>query len=301
MRVLAACLIGLSCTLVAGALMGSLPNLQLPSLVFAPRRARNRLWLQQAGAGLTPTRFWAGSAAAGLLALLVLVALTGSLFVALVPSVAVALFPRGYFARRRRLRMREVQAAWPDGLRDVVASISAGRSLTQAVNALAATGPPALREAFARFPELARVLGTGPALELVKEELADPTSDRVLEVLFLAHERGGPIVRSILEDLVDATTRLLGRLGRDATANAAACASCRTRYSSGVRSSIAACRNMRARCSSPRDSMALLTCVVAACRAGPNRRGSVASMTRCGSREARGTGACPSADRATTT
>ena len=176
MRVLAACLIGVSCALVAGALLGTLPNLPLPSQVFAPRRARNRLWLHQAGAGLTPTRFWAGSAAAGLLTLLILVALTGSFFVALVPSAAVALFPRGYFARRRRLRMREVQCAWPDGLRDVVASISAGRSLTQAVNALAATGPPALREAFARFPELARVLGTGPALELVKEELADPTT-----------------------------------------------------------------------------------------------------------------------------
>jgi tight adherence protein B len=64
-----------------------------------------------------------------------------------------------------------------------------------------------LRVAFARFPELARVLGTGPALEIVKAELADPTSDRVVEVLLLAHERGGSIVRSILEDLVDATTR----------------------------------------------------------------------------------------------
>jgi tight adherence protein B len=207
MSILAACAIGTCCALVAGALMGTLPNLRLPLHGFAPRRARNRLWLQQAGAGLTPARFWAGSAAAGFFALVVLVALTGSVFVALVPSVAVALFPRGYFARRRRLRMREVQAAWPDGLRDVVASISAGRSLTQAVNSLAATGPAALREAFVRFPELARVLGTGPALELVKEELADPTSDRVLEVLLLAHERGGPIVRNILEDLVDATTR----------------------------------------------------------------------------------------------
>ena len=41
----------------------------------------------------------------------------------------------------------------------------------------------------------------------MKEDLADPTSDRVLEVLLLAHERGGPIVRSILVDLTDATTR----------------------------------------------------------------------------------------------
>jgi len=103
--------------------------------------------------------------------------------------------------------MRTVQAAWPDGLRDLLASIGSGRSLTQAVNALAATGPPPLREAFSRFPELARVLGTAPALEIVKEELADPTSDRILEVLILAHERGGSIVRAILDDLVDATTK----------------------------------------------------------------------------------------------
>ena len=117
------------------------------------------------------------------------------------------LLPRGYFGRRRRTRMREVQAAWPDGLRDIVASIAAGLSLTQAVTNLAATGPPALRVAFAQFPQLARVLGTGPALELLKEDLADATSDRVLEVLILAQERGGAIVREILDDLVGATTR----------------------------------------------------------------------------------------------
>ena len=35
----------------------------------------------------------------------------------------------------------------------------------------------------------------------------DATSDRVLEVLILAQERGGAIVREILEDLVSATTR----------------------------------------------------------------------------------------------
>ena len=74
-------------------------------------------------------------------ALLVVAALTGSVFVALVPAVAVALLPRAYFGRRRRIRMREVQAAWPDGLRDLVASIAAGLSLTQAVTNLAATGP----------------------------------------------------------------------------------------------------------------------------------------------------------------
>ena len=71
MSVLAACSVGLCCALVAAALMGVTPHLAVPRNVFGPRRARNRLWLQQAGAGLTPTRFWVGSIGAGLVALLV--------------------------------------------------------------------------------------------------------------------------------------------------------------------------------------------------------------------------------------
>ena len=133
--------------------------------------------------------------------------LTGAALVAVVPACAAASIPRAYFGRRRIVRLRELQAAWPDGLRDVVASVAAGRSLSHALTTLAETGPPALRDAFGRFPLLARMLGTVPALEIVKADLADPTSDRVIEVLILAQERGGPIVRRILEDLVVATTK----------------------------------------------------------------------------------------------
>ena len=206
MSVLAALAIGAFCALLAGAILGTLPA---PGRTRArsDRHERAQVWLQQAGAHVTPLQFVAGSALAGGLALLVLTALTGSVFVAFVPALAVAVIPRTYFGRRRATRLRAVDAAWPDGLRDLLASISAGRSLTQAVNALAVSGPVPLRDAFARFPELARALGTAPALEIVKEELADPTSDRVLEVLVLAHERGGAIVRTILEDLVDAATK----------------------------------------------------------------------------------------------
>ncbi len=208
MSLLAAVSVGVCCALGAGALMGSLPHVRLPHRARAMGRvAAAHVWLRQAGTDLSPVRFWLGSTAAGMLALLVLTAVTGSLFVAVVPAIAVALLPRAFFARRRRLRLREVQAAWPDGLRDLSASIAAGRSLTQAVNALAEHGPQPLRVAFGRFPELARVLGTAPALEIVKEELADPTSDRVIEVLLLAHQRGGAIVRAILADLVETTTR----------------------------------------------------------------------------------------------
>lgn len=207
MKLLAALLVGTFCAMLVGACAGILPRRIAVRGSRARRRDRMHVWLQQAGLSMTPAQFVGGSIAAGLVALVVLTALTGSPFVALIPSVALSLLPRAFFARRRAERLRTVHAAWPDGLRDLLASIASGRSLTQAVNALAATGPPPLREAFSRFPELARVLGTAPALEIVKEELADPTSDRIVEVLILAHERGGAIVRTILEDLVDATTK----------------------------------------------------------------------------------------------
>ena len=110
---------------------------------------------------------------------------TGTPLVAFVPAVAAATLPRAYFGRRRAARLRELQAAWPDGLRDLGASLAAGRSLGHSLITLAETGPQPLREAFARFPALSRMLGPVAALEVVKAELADPTSDRVIEVLIL--------------------------------------------------------------------------------------------------------------------
>jgi tight adherence protein B len=207
-NVLAAACVGVFLALVVATITGAMPRPRRTRVAWwMQRRGRAAAWLQQAGVGVGPAAFAWGSALAGGFALRATAALTGSVFVALVPAIAVALIPRAYFGRRRRARLREVQRAWPDGLRDILASITSGLSLTQAVNTLSATGPEALRVAFARFPELARVVGTGPALELVKEELADATSDRVIEVLVLAHERGGAIVRDILEDLVTATSR----------------------------------------------------------------------------------------------
>jgi Flp pilus assembly protein TadB len=152
-----------------------------PSVSLRPRHRRTQisnrqLWLNQAGVAVTPTQFVAGSVAVGAVAFVAIVAVTGAPLVALVPAAGVAALPRAYFARKRTAHLQRVQAAWPDGLRDLIASIAAGRSLPQALNALAASGPAPLQEAFARFPMLARMLGTVPALEVVKEELTDPTT-----------------------------------------------------------------------------------------------------------------------------
>ncbi len=206
MSLLAAIAVGGFCVLLAGHLVGR------PVRFGSWRRPKpavnaRQQWLIQAGVGLSPRQFTLGSFVVGLAAFGVGVFLTGTALVAIVPAVAVAALPRAFFGRRRAARMREVQEAWPDGLRDLGASIAAGASLTHGLTTLAVTGPRPLRTAFARFPQLSGMLGTVPALEIVKSELADPTSDRVIEVLILAYERGGAIVKLILEDLVAATTK----------------------------------------------------------------------------------------------
>ncbi len=172
-----------------------------------PPRLRRDQWLRQAGVDLTPLELWtlAGSAVFATFVLLALA--TRAPLVAVPPAAAVGVLPFAYLGHRRSVRLRAWQAAWPDALREVIAAVVAGRSLPHAVTALGEFGPEPLRAVFSDFRVLMRVFGFTGALEQVKERLADPTSDRVVEVLIVAHEQGGAIVRGVLEDLVVATTK----------------------------------------------------------------------------------------------
>ena len=206
MSALAAVCVGAFAYLLAGAAMGRLPRLGRWPHARDPI-GRQRAWLAQAGLRIGVGRFWLLCGVLGLATFVVAWSVTRAPLVALVPAVVAGAIPRAVVTSRRSRRMREVLEAWPDGLRELVASIAAGRSLTQAISGLASSGPEPLQHAFARFPALARMLGTTAALQVVGEELADPTSDRIVEVLVLAHERGGQIVKEILEDLVVTTTK----------------------------------------------------------------------------------------------
>jgi Flp pilus assembly protein TadB len=203
---LAALAIGSCCFLLTGRLVGRPVDFApWPRTHVSSQRARQ--WLAQAGAAVSPAQFVLGSVGVGVAVFAVTSFVTGAPLVAILPAVVATLVPRTYFSRRRVARLRALQAAWPDGLRELRASIAAGASLSHALTALSETGPPVLREACSRFPTLARMLGPVAALEVIKAEQADPTTDRVIEVLILAQERGGPIVSSILDDLVAATTK----------------------------------------------------------------------------------------------
>ena len=159
------------------------------------------------GLDVTPTQFWVALIGAGALTFALLYGLTGLVVVSAVPAIVVASLPRAYFARKRALRQAAVQEAWPDGLRDLLSSIRSGASLPRAVENMALFGPAPLRDAFQGFGVYARSLGVVPALEMIKDDLADPASDRILEILILAHERGGSAVPEILSDLAEAATR----------------------------------------------------------------------------------------------
>ena len=215
---LAAALLGAGTVyLTVALLLGVAPD---PAVRRAARSqvSPRQLWLIQAGSNLTPRQFRLGSIAGALLTFTGLWLITQSVVIALVPAVAAGFLPTAWYSKRRQARIADVQVAWPDGIRDLLAHVSSGATLGRAVEALSVEGPAPLRTAFARFPLQARMFGVVPALEIVKEELADPTSDKVIEVLILAQEFGGDLVQEVLRDLVDTITADLRTIAEIRTA-----------------------------------------------------------------------------------
>ncbi len=202
MRLMASALTAIFVYLAVGHLTGNAPNLATRTK-SRPQISSRQLWLIQAGSDLTPRQFWAGSILSGLGGLIVLGGITGTWWVALIPSIVLAFLPYSYFSRHRVQRLAEVQKAWPDGLREVLAHVNSGATLAAAIEALTVRGPQALQDAFGRFPAQAKMFGVVPALEIVKEELSDPSSDKVIEVLILAHQFGGNSLQVVLRDLIE--------------------------------------------------------------------------------------------------
>jgi tight adherence protein B len=203
-NLVAAWLSALFVALLVGTITGA-----WPSPVPARRRRQSDAgsWLTQAGISLGPVQFNLLVAGAMAAVFLTFWSLSGVWAIAIPPALGTLLVPRALVARRRSQRLMEIQRAWPDGIRDLVASISAGMSLGRSLERLSTEGPLPLRRAFSRYPQLARVLGVREALEVIKAEQAHPASDRVIEVLILAQDRGGGVVVDILRDLAAATTR----------------------------------------------------------------------------------------------
>lgn len=206
MTLLAALSAGVFVYLSLGALVGITPRFmdRSPS-GERPRRDRAQDWLNQAGADVTPFQFFAVSIGTALGVAVIMQILTRVVPLTLVAAGLALWIPRSFYSRRRNRIARARITAWPDALRDLVAHLKSSMSVHMALNELGRSGPAALRPYFNRYTGLAATLDQRTALEIVREELADPVSDRVIEIVLVAFEQGSTVVIDILADLADDT------------------------------------------------------------------------------------------------
>lgn len=205
MRLLAGLGAGLLVYLTLGLLLGVAPSWLRPRRPTRRRGAGWQDWLNQAGAAVSVRQVGLASTstatALGGMTLLVV----GVPVLSLLAAVAGAAVPVAVLSQRRRGLLAARTAAWPDALRDLITHLRASLSIHGGLCQLAQTGPDPLRPYFERYRTLAGALDQRAALEVMREELADPLSDRVIEVLLVAFEQGPSVVIDILEDLATAT------------------------------------------------------------------------------------------------
>ncbi len=163
-------------------------------------------WLNQAGVSVTPAQFVAVSLGSGLLFGLVVIALTGVGALGLVAALSLSALPRLVFARRKERASVERLAAWPDVLRDIAAHLRASQSIHSSLVEVGRSGPAPLRPYFARYGLLSDAINQKAALEVIREDLADPLSDRIIEIVLLAFDQGTGVVLEVLDQLADSTT-----------------------------------------------------------------------------------------------
>ncbi len=122
--------------------------------------------------------------------------------VALTFGLMAAYLPVAVVAGRARQRQLELAEVWPDAVDNLASAVRAGMSLAEAVSGLAVRGPEPLRPAFSEFAREYQTSGRfGECLDRLKERLADPVGDRVVEGLRVAREVGGGDLGRLLRNL----------------------------------------------------------------------------------------------------
>jgi len=177
----------------------------MPRAPRRPSRHESRTAQLLARAGLqqvTPSAFVTLCLTSGLLAGLVVQLVSGTPPVAFAFALLVGYLPVTVVSGRARRRQREFADVWPEAVDNLASAVRAGLSLPEGLAALAVRGPEPLREAFAAFALDYQVSGRfGECLDRLKERLADPVGDRVVEGLRVAREVGGGELGRLLRNL----------------------------------------------------------------------------------------------------
>jgi tight adherence protein B len=181
------------------------------SAFFVPRGAESRPrstgrtagLLARAGLGqVSPASFVTLCSVCGAVVLLAVQAVSGTPPVAVVFGLMSAWAPVATVRGRARRRQRELAEVWPEAVDNLVSAVRAGMSLPDALASLGVRGPEPLRDAFDRFALDYQVSGRfGESLDRLKDRLADPVGDRVVEGLRIAREVGGGELGRLLRNL----------------------------------------------------------------------------------------------------
>ena len=178
----------------------------LPVRTVRPKRqGRLHALIQQAGIQrVTPGGLVASSLALGLFVALLFYVVTAAAPVGLCFGLFAAALPVTlvrWQAARRAAVLREL---WLDVVDHLRSAIRAGLSLPEALMQLGYKGPEPLRGVFLDFAADYRSGGSfGVALDRLKERLADPVGDRIVEALRLTRDVGGTDLGRLLGTLAD--------------------------------------------------------------------------------------------------
>lgn len=176
----------------------------LPARSSEPRPpGRLRRLIVQAGLErVSPAGLVLSSAGLGGFVALAFFVVTAAAPVALCFGLFAAGVPMGlvrWQAKRRSAVLREL---WPDVVDHLRSAIRAGLSLPEALMQLGYKGPEPLRGVFLDFAADYRSGGSfSLALDRLKDRLADPVADRIVEALRLTREVGGSDLGRLLGTL----------------------------------------------------------------------------------------------------
>lgn len=166
------------------------------------QQRRFNSWSQAAGKNLSLPRFLLISAGCALgcgfglmiVVKLGVVAVLGGLLAAFIPYLSLNV---------KRSKIQNARGkAWPHVVDNLISGVRAGMSLGETLTKVATSVPPSLQTPFAHFVLDYHARGNlDGSLAMLKNELADPIADRIIEALRLAAQVGGNDLVALLEDL----------------------------------------------------------------------------------------------------
>jgi tight adherence protein B len=117
-------------------------------------------------------------------------------------GLLVVCLPAAVVFWRARAQRRATRVVWPDVVDQLVSAVRSGLALPDSVVTLAHSGPPITRAAFADFERDYRMTGQfADSLDRLKDRLADPVADRIIETLRMSREVGGNELTTVLRNL----------------------------------------------------------------------------------------------------